>query len=395
MRTVLIWLLLPLIVASFASCKRRAKKGDKDYNKPLAAGEVALREVDIATLPPVSLTPQARSDIRRGIQHSLAYFKHPSSDAGYPIAGVTREQSIASLEALDQLLASAQTDDEFNRQLKARFRALMSVGCDDVGTVLYTGYFTPVWPASRQQDGLFRFPIYRKPADLVMPPGGGDPAKGPAQQRQTDGSMRPYPERAAIDGSGMLRGTELAWVTDAFDAYCIQVQGSAKLRMTDGSTLEVGYDGTNNYPYRGIGQDLVADGKVAKEDLNFFTMRAYFRAHPEEVQRYIDRNPRYVFFREVKGGPFGSLGKPVTADVSIATDKSIFPRGAPCLVQTRIADPASRIGDYVAIRLDQDTGGGIRAPGHADLYMGEGADNETRAGSQYHEGKLWYLIVRE
>jgi membrane-bound lytic murein transglycosylase A len=173
------------------------------------------------------------------------------------------------------------------------------------------------------------------------------------------------------------------------------VQGSAKLRLRDGSLMEVGYTGTNNYQYHGIGQDLVKDGKIPADQLNYFTIRSYFRAHPDEVQTYTNRNPRYVFFHQASGGPLGSLGQPVVANVTIATDKSIFPRGAPCLAQTRVADPSLQTTDYVGIRVDQDTGGGIRAPGHADLYMGEGDDNERRAGSQYYEGKLFYLIVRE
>jgi membrane-bound lytic murein transglycosylase A len=395
MRTVLLWLLLPLVVVSFASCKSRKKAGPKEYNKQLQPGEVALREVDTKELPPVALTPQSRADIRTAIANSLAYFQHQSSGERWPVAGVTREQVVASLNALDQLVASAPDDASFNQQLHSRFRALMSVGCDDEGTVLFTGYFTPVYPASATQTAQYRYPLYKKPSDLVMPPGGGNPANGPAQQRQGDGTFKPYPDRATIDGSGMLRGQELVWLADPWQVYAIQVQGSAKLRMVDGSLTEIGYDGTNNYPYYPIGKDLVADGKIPKDQLNFFTLRSYFQTHPDDVARYTNRNPRYVFFRKQEKGITGSLGQPVTPDVTIATDKDIFPRGAPCLVRTRVADPAMTNADYVAIRVDQDTGGGIKAPGHADLYMGVGDEAERRAGSQYNEGRLYYLIVRE
>jgi membrane-bound lytic murein transglycosylase A len=394
MRHALVWLLLPLLVLTFAACKSRAKKDGKDYNKALAPGEAALQEIDSSKLPDVTLTPTARTDISRGIANSLAYLAHASSDRYFPVADISKEQVVKSLHALDELVRSASSDAEFNNALRSRFRAWMSVGCDGMGTVLFTGYFTPVWSATLTPDATHRFPIYKKPADLVMPAGGGDPALGPAQQRLPDGAMMPYPRRAEID-RGLLRGQELAWVGDAFEAYSIQVQGSAKLKLPSGEVMEVGYDGTNNYEYHGIGHDLIADGKIPPDQLNYFTLREYFRAHPDEVQHYIDRNPRYVFFRRVQGGPFGSLGQPVIADVSIATDKSIFPRGAPTMVSTRVADPRNQNVAYTAIRLDQDTGGGIRAPGHADLYMGEGADNERRAGSQYQEGKLYYLILRD
>jgi membrane-bound lytic murein transglycosylase A len=395
MRNALIWLLLPLVVLTFAACKPRGKKGPKDYNKALAPGDVALREVDSSKLPTVSLTPQSRADLHKAIGNSLAYFSHATSEAGFPVEGITKDQVVRSLHALDELVQSAQDDADFNTQLRSRFRALMSVGCDDAGTVLFTGYFTPILQASATADSTFKYPLYKKPGDLVMPPQGGDPSAGPAQQRMPDGSMRPYPDRAAIDDSGMLHGQELVWLADPFECYLVQVQGSAKLRLRDGSLMEVGYDGTNNYQYHGIGQDLVKDGKIPADQLNYFSIRSYFRAHPDEVQTYTNRNPRYVFFRKASGGPLGSLGQPVVANVTIATDKSIFPRGAPCLAQTKVADPAQQVMDYVGIRVDQDTGGGIRAPGHADLYMGEGDENERRAGSQYYEGKLFYLIVRE
>ena len=225
MRTVLAWILLPLIVLAFASCKSRSKKAGKEYNKPLGAGEVALREVDSQSLPRLSLTPASRADMQKGIANSLAYFAKASSDNGFPVAGITKDQVVSSLKALDALLRVPSTDDEFNQQLHSRFRAYMSVGCDDQGTVLYTGYFTPVWPASLTQDATYRFPLYKKPSDLVMPPQGGDPAAGPAQQKMADGSMSPYPKRSVIDGTGMLRGQELVWLSDPFDAYCVQVQG--------------------------------------------------------------------------------------------------------------------------------------------------------------------------
>ena len=214
----------------------------------------------------------------------------------------------------------------------------------------------------------------------------------------------PYPDAGAIESSGMLKGQELVWLKDPYEAYLVRVQGSAKLHLPDGKAMEIGYAGTNGYQYHGIGQDLVKDGKIPADKLSFFTIREYFRAHPEEVSTYTNRNPRYIFFTETKGGPFGSIGQPVTADVSIATDKSIFPPGGPVIVATalstgneneaKLKDAPNKGVSYVALRLDQDTGGAIRAPGRTDLYMGEGQANERRAGGQYAEGKLFYLIVK-
>jgi membrane-bound lytic murein transglycosylase A len=366
----------------------------KNYAAQLPPGASALREVDAGTLPPLAPTPEERTALRHGIANSLIFFTHAGSGRWFPVDGITPDQVVASLRLLDQLLATIDDPQALTQAVRTRFRIFESVGCDGEGTVLYTGYFTPVWPASRQQDARFRFPLYRRPADLVMPPQGGDPAAGPAQQRLPDGRLAPFPVRAEIDASGMLKGHELVWMEDAFDAYCVELQGSAKLQLSDGERIEIGYHGTNNYPYQSIAEQLVASGKIPRQGLNFFTVRAYFHAHPEEEIPAIERNPRMVFFQESHGGPYGQLGQPVIADVSIATDKHIFPAGAPCLVRTQVSDAAGQRVPYSALRLDQDTGGGVRAAGRVDLYMGEGADAEQRAGAQYQEGRLFYLIAR-
>jgi membrane-bound lytic murein transglycosylase A len=396
MRTFQLLLVIPLILMMFASCRSREQPAAvKHYDKPLQPGQQALREVGSAELPLVHVDARDRSQLRQGISNSLAYFSHPNSSRHYPVDGISRDDVIRSLQALDQLLAAGGSDEELNREIRARFRVLESIGCDEVGTVLFTGYYTPIWPASLRQDDHYRYPIYRRPQDLRMPPQGGDPTAGAANQEMPDHQLRPYPTRAEIRAGNLLRGQELAWLSDPFAAYCVEIQGSAKLLLPDGGQMQVGYDGTNNYAYHSVALDLVKDGKIRKEDLNYFTIRAYFLAHPEEAPGYLDRNPRFIFFKSEKGNPSGSLGQPVIGDITIATDKSIFPPGAPCLVKTKIADAAGARTDYAALRLDQDTGGGIKAPGHADLYMGEGDSNERRAGSQYQEGRLYYLILRQ
>lgn len=392
MRSALALLLIPVLALSVTSCAwRKAKK--KDYARPLPAGEIALREIDIATLPDVAIADRAAA--RAALKHSQAFIDKKSTFA-QPVAGIAKEQIAASLKAMDELLVSTKDDAEFNAELKKRFRAFMSIGCDDQGTVLFTGYYTPIFDASRTADATYKYPIYKRPTDLVM-------TTSLEIAKQAPG-MNPYPDAGTIEASGMLKGQELVWLKDPYEAYLVRVQGSAKLHLPDGTAMEIGYNGTNGYQYHGIGQDLVTDGRIPADKLSFFTMREYFKAHPEEVPTYTKRNPRYIFFSETKGGPFGSIGQPVTADLSIATDKTIFPPAGPVVVatalstggedQARLKDAPNKGVSYVALRFDQDTGGAIRAPGRTDLYMGEGEANERRAGGQYAEGKLYYLIAK-
>jgi membrane-bound lytic murein transglycosylase A len=404
MRNLLLVPLIAVIAFGTTGCQwRKAKKpveqkpvATKDYNRPLGAGEQALVDVDINTLPNLSLANEDRAKLQQAIAHSLAYLNSPSqgvtsANRRYPIGSITKDQVVRSLQALTELLESTSDEAQFNAALKSRFRALMSVGCDNRGTVLYTGYFTPILKASRTPSAGYQYPIYKLPPDFIKPATDRDIA----QQRLPDGSTKPYPTRAELEASGALKGLELLYFAEPYDPYVVEVQGSAKATLPDGSLIEVGVAGINGHQYHPIAQDLVNEGKIRKEELSLATVRAYFRNHPNELPVYTSRNPRFVFFTESKGGPYGSLGRPVTTDVSVATDKSIFPPGAACLAVTNLSTGSGRGGNYAGLRLDQDTGGGIRAAGRCDLYMGQGDAAERRAGNQYAEGQLYYLLLKD
>jgi membrane-bound lytic murein transglycosylase A len=347
---------------------------------------LALAEVPADQLPTVTFDAVARTQLHTAIGYSLSYLSTASADKAYARpagVGFTKAAAIKGLKQLDELTSSASDETTFNAALRNRFRVFKSVGCDGRGTVLFTGYYTPIFNASLTQTGEYRYPLYRRPKDLVSAP----TPDGIASQHTADGSTKPYPARAELESSGALKGTELVWLANPVESYIVQVQGSARLRLPSGEIIEVGFDGTNGHPYHGIALDLVSEGKIAKSELNLATVRKYFQTHPDELAGYTNRNPRYIFFTKTSGGPFGSLGRPVTTDLSIATDKSIFPPGA--LAVSALSNGPARL------RLDQDTGGGIRAAGRSDLYMGVGEDAERRAGAQYSEGNLFYLIAKD
>nr|MBA3685320.1 MltA domain-containing protein [Planctomycetota bacterium] len=319
LRQLLVLVLLPLALIPTEGCRRgRKKETAKDYNHQLLPGEQALVEVDTAQLPMLALTAADRTALRTGIAYSLTFLAKPAADAYYPIGEITKDQAVRSLQALRGLLDGTPDDVELNRAIRAQFRALMSVGCDGQGTVLFTGYYTPIFTGSLTPDARYRFPIHKRPADLQKV--GNDTM---ALQRMPDGSTRPYPPRGELMRGGALKGLELVYFADEFEAYIVQVQGSGKIRLTSGEMIDVGYDGTNGHEYHKIADDLIADGKITREELSLGTMRAYFNTHPEEVRTYVERNPRMIFFTRTKGGPYGSLGQPVTTHVSVATDKKI------------------------------------------------------------------------
>jgi membrane-bound lytic murein transglycosylase A len=330
--------------------------------------------------------------IRRAIEASLNYLSKPSSRRFFPYGEITHQHAVDSLKAFGELIDSGLRGRELNYAIAEQFDVYISVGCDDRGTVLFTGYYTPIFDGSPVVTEQFKHPLYKQPADLVKGPDGQILGRSGA-----DGQITPYPARGEIENSDMLKGKELVWLSDPFEAYIAHVQGSAKLRMPDGRLVTVGYAANNGHEYHSVAQELVKDGRIGPEQMSLSAMIDYFKRHLNQVAMYTRRNPRFVFFRNEQGPPRGSLNEPVTPMRTIATDKSIYPRACLAFISTTLPRAiGGRIfrDPYNGFVLDQDTGGAIRAPGRCDVYMGEGDTAGRLAGQTYQEGRLYYLFLK-
>jgi membrane-bound lytic murein transglycosylase A len=368
-----------------------------NYAAPLPEGEVALRKIDPSQYPDFSngLMSADLDALKRSVDNSISYINRPSSGKSYPYLDIDHARAVASLRAFRELLDHgpfAGTSAELNQLIAQRFEVYQSVGApnpDNTGytnEVLFTGYFTPTYDASLTQGGPYQWPLYKRPADLITD------ATGERAGRKSGESMLAYYTRQDIEAGKLLAGAELVWLTGRWNAYVVTVQGSGRLRMPDGKIMEVGYAGTNGYAYTSPGRQMVADHLMAEDQLSFDTMRRYFDAHPEAMDRYLWMNQRTTFFTATHGGPFGSLNVPVTPFASIATDKKVYPPGMVAFVDA----PSSYAGKNLNGRfmLDQDRGGAIRSAGRTDIYMGIGQTAEELSGHQLSAGKLYYLAVR-
>ncbi len=383
-----------LFVFIFSGCKSRMREEIRtQYDRPLPLGSYALRKIaNPYEIPDFTVACLDTKDLRTTIAKSLNYLQKPSSRKFFPCGQISHSRTVESLEAFAELLDSGLTGVQLNEAIRRKFDVYISVGCDDRGTVLFTGYYTPIFEASLKRDRRFRYPLYKTPDDLVK--GQDGVILG---QRLPDGRIRSYPSRTEIEDSKMLKGKELVWLSDPFEVYIAHVQGSARLRLRDGKLITVGYDANNGYEYRSVNLELVRDGKISGDKISLSTMIDYFKMYPEQVNTYVRRNPRFVFFRTEDGPPLGSLNEPVTAMRTIATDKSIFPRAALTFITTTL--PQATGGNvvkraYSGFALDQDTGGAIRAPGRCDVYMGQGDIAAQMAGQTYQEGRLYYLFLK-
>lgn len=368
-----------------------------DYAAPLPEGEVALRKIDPSEYPDFSpgLMSGDLDALKRSVDHSISYFTRAGSAKAHPYLDIDHDRAIASLRAFRELLNQAPfngTSQELNAMIAQRFEVYQSIGAPKpdgggyTNEVLFTGYFTPTYDASLTRGGAYQWPLYKRPADLVTD------ATGEKAGRKSDGGLVPYYTRQDIEGGNLLARQELVWLTSRWNAYVVTVQGSGRLRMPDGKIMEVGYAGTNGYAYTSPGLKMISDGLIPKDQLNFNSMRQYFEAHPEALDKYLWINQRTTFFTETRGGPFGSLNVPVTAFASIATDKKVYPAGMVAFINA----PASYAGKSLDGRfmLDQDRGGAIRSAGRADIYMGIGQTAEQLSGYQLSPGKLYYLAIR-
>ncbi len=372
---------------------QKAQQAEIDYTRPLPPGELALRKLtDPAQIPDMTIACFDLSRLREAIDNSLSYMSKPSSEQFFPYGDITHDHAVASLEALGNMLDSQLRGHYLAAAIKQNFDVYISVGCDDMGTVLFTGYYTPIFDGSLERTERFRFPLYKKPDDLAK----SDTGLILGRQLPSGGFAK-YPARAELESSRQLAGTELVWLSDAFEVYIAHVQGSAKIRLPDGELITVGYAANNGYEYNSVADQLIRDGKIRKEDLSLNSMIDYFKLHSADIDRYIRRNPRFVFFQMAQGDPRGSLNEPVISYRSIATDKSIYPRGCLTFLDTslpRISDEGATSRKYTGFMLDQDTGGAIRAPGRCDVYMGVGDKAGKLAGRVYTEGNLYYLFLK-
>ncbi|MEA5528222.1 MltA domain-containing protein [Dolichospermum sp. UHCC 0684] len=323
----------------------------------------------------------------QSIDYSLQYLQTPRAIKAYQKSEITRERVYNSLQRFRQLLISTKSPQALQAAIEKEFVFYQSVGRDNKGTVLFTAYYEPLYLASRQPTKEFRYPAYRSPADL-------------------ESWAKPHPSRSELEGvdglqgsKGKLKGLELFWFKDRLEPYMIQIQGSAKLKLTDGTQTTIGYAGNTAYNYRSLGRSLVDDGKFPLEGLNMPIILDYFRKHPQDLNIYIPRDQSFVFFQETHGKPAqGSISVPLTPERSIATDKSLMPAGALALIRAPFPyiNKSNKIENRLVSRyvLDQDTGGAIKGAGRVDYFLGTGESAGERAGVTVSNGQLFYLLLK-
>ena len=314
---------------------------------------------------------------------------------------LARQASAATWTAV---CASAATIDgrdsaAIRRYFEQQFSAYQVLAAEGETKGLVTGYYEPLLHGSRLRDERNRHPLYAPPDDLLtvelaeLYPELRDKR---VRARIEGKRVLPYWSRTDIEtGKAAVAGKELLFVDDPVEAFFLQIQGSGRVQLPDGSIVRVGYADQNGQPYRSIGRILVDRGDLPLDKASMQGIKQWGRDHPEALPALLAANPSYVFFREVPpnpgaaiDGPLGALGVPLAAGRAIAVDPRFIPLGAPVFVATTwplSSRPLNRL------MLAQDTGGAIRGPIRADWFWGFGENAAQQAGRMKQEGGLWLL----
>jgi membrane-bound lytic murein transglycosylase A len=269
---------------------------------------------------------------------------------------------------------------------------------------LLTGYFEPVVQGSRFPTRVFHFPLYRRPPDLVA---AGKklcsvafPNKGQIGRFNKKNQIVPYYDRGAIE-AGALDGQrlEICWLKDPLDVFAIQLQGSGRVILEDGTPLRVNYDSHNGFPFSSIDRALLKSSLIPREAMSAQRIRDWMTANPEEAAKVRATNRSYVFFRvsglSNEGNPIGGEGVPLTPGRSIAVDRQ-HEYGTPFFIEADLPiNNAKRSSPFNRLMIAQDTGSAIVGPARADLYWGSGDDAGRIASRIRHHGRFVMLLPRE
>jgi membrane-bound lytic murein transglycosylase A len=263
---------------------------------------------------------------------------------------------------------------------------------------LITGYYEPKLAGSRVKTARFRYPLYAAPDDLLaIDLGDAYPQLKDLRLRGRLQGNRivPYYKRSEIDnGKAPLQGRELFWVDNAVDLFFLQIQGSGRIELPDGSLVKVGYAEQNGHPYTSIGKKLVEMGAFKLEESSMQNIKLWAQKNPEKLDSLLEFNPSYVFFRELPNelpAPLGALGVPLTNEYSLAVDARTIPLGAPVFLATtypNTVEPLNRL------MLAQDTGGAIRGAVRGDFFWGFGEQAGNQAGRMKQSGQMWVLFPK-
>ena len=367
--------------------------------------EAALKRLALPDYPHFSDEGDV-APLLTSIDMSLSYLRRLPADRLIEFGAdrYTVAHLIRSLEAFSRIIAQNPSGERLNRIIRDRYYVYKSAGQTEEKEVLFTGYYEPLLMAKQSRTKIFSTPVHSKPLDMVEIDLSlfSEDLKGRKIVGQYTGkTVVPYLTRKEIREKVDFNTTAppIIWLRDEIDLLILQIQGSGRANLPDGTQLHILYDGSNGRPYRSIGRMLIDEGRIPREEMSMQAIRAYLRKNPDIANDIMDHNPRYIFFRTALEGPLGALGQPLTPMRSVAVDRALMPSAALAFIKLPFpkVDPHGNIErwqPYHGFALAQDAGSAIKGPGRIDLFTGHGLRAEVSAGHLKHPGTLYFLILK-
>ena len=241
---------------------------------------------------------------------------------------------------------------------------------------LFTGYYQSSIKASRNKDNTYRFPIYRKPSDL---------------KTNEEYYTRQEIDEGALEGQGL----EIFYTDSKVDLLFLQIQGSGKVFLDDGTITKVAFAGKNNRPYKSVGSILIEKKYMKKQNINAISIKEWLNNNPDKIDEVLHENESYIFFKEQKDNYVrGAHGSILTPYRSIAIDSSLMPYGFPFWIETQIKNNDKTISNFKRLVISQDTGSAIKGAVRADIFFGDDEKAEFLASNMNFSGKYYILLPK-
>ena len=353
---------------------------------------------------PLFIDDADKKSLATAIDRQLEYLKKAPADKTITVGGKSFSYTdlVASMETFRDIARTNPSPYELDEIIKENFEVYQAEGRrgGKKKSILLTGYYEPLFDGSLIKEGPFAYPLYRVPETLVSRK---NKNAGTAQigRITPDGSFLPFWSRKEIEQNNRISGNELVYLRDPLDAYLLHVQGSGRIRLADGTTRAVHFAGSNGLAYSSLGRLFVEENIMPVSDVSIPSIRNHFIEHPEQMERMLHNNPRYIFFKwGGDEGPRGSLGTVLTPGRSVAIDHSVFPAGVigylisrrPLLHPDGSIDQWQQFSRFV---LPQDSGSAIKGAGRIDLFWGAGHYAETAANHMKENGQFYFLIKKQ
>ncbi len=321
-------------------------------------------------------------------------------------SGLAKFSDIPAFEGKKSFQTKSPSDDTLE-QRKKEIRAYLEKSLTPYQVMyagkkdgVFTGYYEASLNGSFEKTKKYSVPIRSTPTDMVKVDWAafGKSGMPPVVGRVENAKLVPYFTRRQIEEQSEDKAPVLLWVDDAVDKFILQIQGSGRVKMPDGSFIRIGYADSNGLPFVGISSLMREKGVLEKGKGSMPDIRAWLRAHPQQAKEIMNGNHRYIFFQVIEkndspllpDGPTGAQGVHLTAGRSMAVDTGFVPLGTPLWLQTTDADgnPLHRL--VVA----QDIGSAIKGGIRGDFFWGFGEQAFQKAGRMNSSGTYFLLLPK-